>query len=142
MALGVSFSRVYNGVHYPSDVLAGAILGAGYGIALVVGAQAIWNFAGREWFPQWHAMTPTLVGTEIGDRRSEIEKNAERGTQNAEPMPSAPDPRPQTPDPSQQWLHLSYLLIIFMLVLRWTYLASGTIGLSQDEAYQWLWSKH
>src|SRR4051812_21632673 len=29
-ALCVSFSRIYNGVHYPSDVLAGAILGAGY----------------------------------------------------------------------------------------------------------------
>ena len=33
MALAVAFSRVYNGVHYPSDVLAGAILGAGYGAA-------------------------------------------------------------------------------------------------------------
>ena len=33
MALAVSFSRVYNGVHYPSDVLAGAILGAGYAAA-------------------------------------------------------------------------------------------------------------
>ncbi len=30
LALGVAFSRIYNGVHYPSDVLAGAILGAGY----------------------------------------------------------------------------------------------------------------
>ena len=33
MALAVSFSRVYNGVHYPSDVLAGMILGAGYAAA-------------------------------------------------------------------------------------------------------------
>ena len=37
MALAVSFSRVYNGVHYPSDVLAGAILGAGYAAAGVIG---------------------------------------------------------------------------------------------------------
>jgi 4-amino-4-deoxy-L-arabinose transferase-like glycosyltransferase len=29
-----------------------------------------------------------------------------------------------------------------MLIGRWIYLASGTIELSQDEAYQWLWSKH
>ncbi len=25
---------------------------------------------------------------------------------------------------------------------RWCYIASGIIGLSEDEAYQWLWSKH
>ena len=29
-----------------------------------------------------------------------------------------------------------------MLIGRWIYLASGIIELSEDEAYQWLWSKH
>jgi 4-amino-4-deoxy-L-arabinose transferase-like glycosyltransferase/membrane-associated phospholipid phosphatase len=133
MALGVSFSRVYNGVHYPGDVLAGAILGAGYGAALVVGAQALWNFAGREWFPQWHAAMPSLVNSEIGDRRSEIGQTA---------MAPTPNSDLRTPISDPQWLHLSYLLIVLMLIARWVYIASGTIGLSQDEAYQWLWSKH
>ena len=38
-AMLVSFSRIYNGVHYPSDVLAGAILGAGYA------AASVWTLA-------------------------------------------------------------------------------------------------
>src|SRR5450755_3340671 len=46
LALGVSFSRIYNGVHYPSDVLAGAILGAGYGVAGIFILQTAWNFIG------------------------------------------------------------------------------------------------
>jgi len=33
-------------------------------------------------------------------------------------------------------------VILFALIGRWIYLASGVINLSQDEAYQWLWSKH
>src|SRR3954467_6203917 len=40
------------------------------------------------------------------------------------------------------WLPLGYLLIAGLLVFRLAYLASGTIELSKDEAYQWLWSKH
>src|SRR6185436_13257102 len=41
-----------------------------------------------------------------------------------------------------QWLRLGYLLIGVMLVGRLAYLALGEIELSEDEAYQWLWSKH
>jgi membrane-associated phospholipid phosphatase len=34
LAVLISFSRVYVGVHYPGDVLAGAVLGIGIAIAL------------------------------------------------------------------------------------------------------------
>ena len=126
MALAVSFSRVYCGVHYPSDVLAGAILGAGYGVAGMVALQSVWNRAGKKWFPLWHAQMPSLLNAEC------VMRNAESKT--------ALDPRPSTLD--SHWLYLGYILIFLMLVGRWLYIASGIIQLSQDEAYQWIWSKH
>ncbi len=119
LAAAVAFSRVYNGVHYPSDILAGAILGAGYAIAFAVLAQLLWNYIGKKYFPSWHAQLPNLLNpesipkSEIGNRKSEMD-----------------------------WLNLGYLVILLALVGRWIYLASGIINLSQDEAYQWLWSKH
>lgn len=61
LALAVSFSRLYNGVHFPSDVLAGAIIGAGYAIAALTALQTLWNWAGKKWFPQWHARLPSLL---------------------------------------------------------------------------------
>jgi len=51
--------------------------------------------------------------------------------------------QPQTQDESgKPWLWAGYLLTGVLLLLRLGYLASGTIELSNDEAYQWLWSKH
>jgi undecaprenyl-diphosphatase len=61
LALGVSFSRIYNGVHYPSDVLAGAIVGAGYAAAAAIAIECAWQSFGKKYFPQWHAKMPSLV---------------------------------------------------------------------------------
>ena len=33
----VSYSRIYTGVHYPADIMAGALLGTGVGFLLVIG---------------------------------------------------------------------------------------------------------
>lgn len=48
-AAGVALSRVYNGVHFPSDVLAGASLGVASGLLFLAGADAAW----RRWAPRW-----------------------------------------------------------------------------------------
>jgi undecaprenyl-diphosphatase len=70
LAVGVAFSRVYNGVHYPSDVLAGAIIGAGYAVAVAVAIEWLWQFAGKEQWPHWYAKMPSLVpNLKIGGSR-------------------------------------------------------------------------
>lgn len=130
MALAISFSRVYNGVHYPSDVLAGMILGAGYAAAGVVALQTIWNRVGRKWFPLWHAQMPSLLSAEGRMRNAEVQ------------IQSAANSELRTLNSEMEWLRLGYLLALVMLIASWVYLASGTIQLSQDEAYQWVWSKH
>jgi len=71
LALGVSFSRLYNGVHYPSDVLAGAIIGAGYAAAAAIVIEAAWQCFGAKYFPQWHEKLPVLVpNLKLGNPKS------------------------------------------------------------------------
>ena len=119
LAAAVAFSRIYNGVHYPSDVTIGAILGMGYAVAFAVLAQMLWNFIGKKVFPAWHAGVPNLLNPPTGEQSA---------TGNRQP--------------ATEWTRLGYLVILLALIGRWIYLASGIIGLSEDEAYQWLWSKH
>ena len=121
----VGFSRIYNGVHYPSDVLVGAILGAGYAACGIWSLDALWQWAGRRWFPLWWRNLPSLLN----------------------PVPLARCETTTTPAEEQrirdsQWIALGYTLIVLHLAVKLLYLASGRIDLQQDEAYQWIWSKH
>lgn len=119
LAAAVAFSRVYNGVHYPSDVLAGAVLGAGYALALVWAANNLWRWAGRKYFPLWWEKLPSLVL-----------------------VPSTTHHAPRSTSPDQHWLRLGYLFIGLIFFAKLAYLGGGVIELSKDEAYQWVWSKH
>src|SRR5258706_4790432 len=124
-AILVSFSRIYNGVHYPSDVLAGAILGAGYAAALVWSLTALWFWAGPKWFPVWWRALPSLLDPKV----TLVTDDAEPG-----PLPHE--------ESDKQWLNLGYVTIAILLLARLRYIASDIIQLTGDEAYQWLWSKH
>ncbi len=130
LAVTVSVSRLYVGVHYPSDVLAGAILGAGYAAAGLWAANLLWQRLGGAWFPEWQAQLPSL----FLPARSSPAAPGEMAAM------AARAPRPPTPD--VYWLRLGYMVIAVLFVISLAYLASGEIELSQDEAYQWLWSKH
>src|SRR4051812_15837197 len=132
LACLVSFSRIYNGVHYPSDVLAGAILGAGYAAAGMWAINSLWRLIGQSWFPLWWEKLPSLVN--VRPSRPPDEDLPE------DSAPSTLDPRPSTLD--QHWLRLGYIFIAVALLGQLAYLRSGLIELSEDEAYQWTWSKH
>lgn len=142
IAVVVSFSRIYNGVHYPGDVLAGAVLGAGYAVASLWLFDTLWQWVGQKWFPLWWTQMPSLVTFKPATAASEEES-----------LLASPD-RPKTPGlaPANfraphvtmdaHWLRLGYLCIAVLLLARMAYIGSKLIQLSEDEAYQWLWSKH
>jgi membrane-associated phospholipid phosphatase len=129
LAATVGLSRIYNGMHYPSDVVVGATLGAGYAAALIWSLDALWARAGQRWFPIWWRRLPSLLKPGPGREPSAL--SAEQ---------PATDNSQRALD--QHWLRFGYGVIGLLLLIRLGYQASGRIELSEDEAYQWLWSKH
>jgi membrane-associated phospholipid phosphatase len=120
LACVVAFSRVYVGVHYPSDVLAGAIIGAGYAAAGLWSVQALWRSLGQRWFRTWWERMPNLLN----------------------PVLKPPShPAPPAEHDKLYW-RMGIGLIVLLLVTKYIYIAAGVIQLAEDEAYQWTWSKH
>ncbi|MEI6395299.1 MAG: glycosyltransferase family 39 protein [Verrucomicrobiota bacterium] len=124
LAMAVAFSRVYVGAHYPADVLVGAVIGAGYAVAGLVGLNALWEWVGRSWFPLWWRRIPSLLHPERGEAAG---AGADASVSEAL---------------SQHWMRVGYVVIAAAMLGRLAFLAGGSIELSKDEAYQWLWSKH
>jgi 4-amino-4-deoxy-L-arabinose transferase-like glycosyltransferase/membrane-associated phospholipid phosphatase len=123
LACLVGMSRIYVGVHYPGDVLAGAILGCGYASAGLWLLESFWRGLGAEWFPEWVNRLPSLVNPR-------------------EPEPVSPAAPVLVPASDGTLRRLGYLVIALLFVARLVYQGSGRIELSEDESYQWLWSKH
>lgn len=117
----VGFSRIYNGVHYPSDVLVACIIGWFIGWGGTWLSDKLWQFIGPRWFSRWFEKLPRLVRKEVNNNFEKID--------NTYNLPHA------------CWVKFSLLVLGVVTIARLVYIGSGFIELSKDEAYQWLWAK-
>lgn len=60
-ALLVSYSRIYTGAHWPSDVAAGVFIGCGTGLVAFLAAEWVWRKFGERFAPRVAARHPSLL---------------------------------------------------------------------------------
>jgi len=60
-ALGVAYSRIYTGAHWPTDVCASIFLGLGATLLLLATFEWLWTNAGGRWWPRFHERHPSLI---------------------------------------------------------------------------------
>lgn len=60
-AAAVGYSRIYNGCHWPSDVLIAAFLGTALGLLITAAMEALWRRLGPRFAPRFHLSHPSLL---------------------------------------------------------------------------------
>ena len=59
----VSYSRIYCGSHWPSDVIVSIVLGIGFSLILASIANLVYRRLTSKWFPKFYRLHPSLFGT-------------------------------------------------------------------------------